>query len=152
MRIRQCLILVLSVVLATLMACDDEGDNFLDGSLVKNFNVKYKTIEAVLYPDGLAIEYVSSKDVAALRITINSTNAVLKKGKTYDLAKYGSVTRFNQYGELPDLKSGELTLTEFSEKEGALVAGDFNAIFKTDNEGSQTLRGAFRTKLIISPV
>ncbi len=145
-------IALLIFILWSLMAmsCDDKGDNFIDGSLVKNYNISYKDVQARLYSDSLSIEYVNKNKVAALRVTINTNRVKLAKGKTYDLAKYGSVTRYE--GELPKLESGEFTLDEFNEKDGALVEGSFHAKFVSDNEGSQTLRGEFSVELKIADI
>ena len=143
-------ILLLPIFLC-LLSCDDHGDNYLDGSLVKNYNISFKKVHAVLYDYGLAIEYRNGKDTAQLRITLKTSNIKLAKGKTYDLEKYGSVTGYEL--DLPDIEKGTLTLDAYSEKDGALVEGDFNAKFlPKEDEGSQTLRGAFKTKLEISDI
>ena len=136
------------------LSCDDQGDNYIDGSLVKNYNISFKNVEAVLVDSGLSIKYNNKKGVAALVVSIKtnsgetSNGIILAKGKTYILEKYGSVTGFEL--DLPEIEKGKLTLEEYAKKEGALVQGEFNAKFlPKEDEGSQTLRGAFKTKLKI---
>lgn len=133
------------------VSCDDQGDNYIDGSLVKNYNISYDSVRARLYAANLSVEYLS-KEVAALRITINSDGLILAAGKTYDLLEYGSVTRFDEFGSLPELQSGALTLDTFSETDGSKVAGDFHGVFVTDDGTTLNLRGAFSTILEIVPL
>ena len=150
--VKRMVLLLLVSVSSLLLSCDDEGDNFIDGSLVKNYNIEYKKVRVRLYSDSFTVEYLSDESVAALRITIDATEAVIKEGKTYDLAKYGTVTRYEDYGELPDLESGELTLETFSGKDGDTVSGNFHAKLVSDSESTQTLRGAFKTNLEVVPL
>ena len=129
------------------LSCDDEGDTFIDGSLVKNYNIEYKSLRVRLYPDQFSVEYISKEDVPALLISIDTTQVALKQGKTYDLAKYGAITRYDEFGALPEVESGELTLETFADKDGAEVSGTFHARLISKNESSQSLRGAFKSKL-----
>jgi hypothetical protein len=148
-RIQAFLLILLSL---TLSSCDDEGDNFIDGSLVKNYNIEYDNVRVRLFDNSFAVEYLSKKKVAALRISIDATEAKIAKGKTYDLERYGTVTRYEDYGELPELESGELTIDTFSGKDGDPVSGSFHARLVSDGESTQTLRGAFKSSLEVVPL
>ena len=146
--------LVLAVVLVSLVGCTDDEENYIDGSLVKNYNITYESVRARLYSSDLSVEYMSDTidGVAALRINLDTDGLILAAGKTYDLAMYGSATRYNDLGSLPELVSGELTITEFSETNGAPVAGNFHALFETDDGVSLNLRGAFAVDLEVVPL
>lgn len=140
--------------LILVTGCDDHGDNYIDGSLVKNYHITYDSVRALLYPNGLSVEYMSDtiEGVAALRITVYSEGLIMAAGKTYDLLEYGSVTRYGELGSLPTLQKGELTLDTFSETDGSKVAGDFNCTFVTDDGTTLNLRGAFSTTLdVVDP-
>ena len=139
------------VLFAAVSGCKDDEDNYIDGSLVKNYNISYDSVRARLYSSSLSVEYMSDS-VPALRITLHADDLILAAGKTYDLLEYGSVTRFDDLGSLPELQSGELTLTEFSETDGAPVAGNFHAVFVTDNGVTLNLRGAFAVDLEVVPL
>ena len=136
---------------AAVMGCDDRGDNYLDGSLVKNYNISFKSVRARLSSTQLAIEYVKD-DVAALRITLNIDEVTPKSGGTYDLAAHGSVTRYGDFGTLPGIESGELTFDAYSETDGKEISGDFHGKFVSDSGSTQSLKGAFKTKLEVTPL
>lgn len=129
--------------------CDDQGDNYIDGSLVKNYHISYESVRIRLYADDFAVEYLSDsiEGVAALRITLNTDGLIVAAGKTYDLLEYGSITRFSDLGSLPELQSGELTLESFSETDGSTAAGNFHAVFVTEDGTTLNLRGAFKAPL-----
>jgi hypothetical protein len=147
----RCLVLLLVAGL-TGLGCDDEGENYLKGSLVKNYHIKFNDVRVRLYDSGLSIEYTSNstEGVVALKVTINTTQAQLIKGKTYDLVEYGDITRDNGFGTLPRvLESGSLTLDEYNSKEGGEVVGSFEAKMETDTGSLQSIRGGFSAKLEI---
>ena len=146
-----CLVIVALAFFAAVSGCKDDEDNFIDGSLVKNYNISYDGVRARLYSSSLSVEYMTD-DNAALRVTLNADGLILDEGKTYDLLKYGSVTRFSNFGALPELQSGELTLTEFSTEDGAPAAGKFHAVFVTDEGVTLNLRGAFAVDLEVVPL
>ncbi len=152
--IRTYLFLIMLLFAVGQVGCDDKGDNYLEGSLVTNYHISYDAVRARLYSSGMSVEYMSDtvEGVAALRITINTADVVLAAGKTYDLVQYGSVTRFDELGSLPELQSGEVTLNSFSETEGSTVAGEFHAIFVTEEGVTMNLRGGFSAKLEVVPI
>lgn len=139
----------MAMVCAAGVSCDDQGDNYLDGSVVKNYNVKFNDVRVRLYDSGLAVEYTSSSTDGeiALGIEISSSVAQLAKGKTYDLMQYGNVYRDGGFGTLPDLESGELTLDEYNGKNGSEVVGSFQAKFLAPSGSLQNLRGGFAATL-----
>ena len=147
-------LLVALAFFTAVSGCKDDEDNYIDGSLVKNYNISYDGVRALLYSSSLSVEYMSDTvdGVAALRVTLNADGLILAAGKTYDLLEYGSVTRFSDLGSLPELQSGELTLTEFSEEDGSPVAGNFHAVFVTDDGVTLNLRGAFAVDLEVVPI
>jgi hypothetical protein len=131
------------------LSCDKDEDNFLDGSLVKNFHISYDSIQVQLTSDSLSVKYLSDEEVPSLQVSIDRNQAKIKAGGIYPLEEYGSVTRYIDYGELPELQSGELVLEEFKEKDGATISGTFHAVLSNPGESKQTLRGAFKTKLML---
>jgi hypothetical protein len=146
-----------SMALSTLLAvaaaasCDDEKDNYLDGSLTESYDLSFDSVRIRLYPSELSIEYVknsSQGEKVALRITLDSNEVPLAADTLYDLSTQGSITQGDGYGSpLPDLETGELTLDQYSGTDGSKVKGDFEATFLTDNNTTLTLRGGFSAKL-----
>jgi hypothetical protein len=134
---------------AASMSCDDTGDNYLKGSVVKNYHIKYNDVRVRLYEGELSVEYTSNATEGniALGVTINTNLVDLAKGKTYPLMEYGAVYRDNGFGTLPDLDSGDLTLNEYSGKDGGEVSGTFAAKFLTPTGSLQNLRGGFSSDL-----
>jgi hypothetical protein len=142
-------------VLATLMAltfgCEDDGDNYLKGSVTKSYDMGFDMTRVRLYESELSIEYVDERragEQVAARVTLEVTGDPLATGVAYDLAERGDVSRGQGYGSpLPALQSGEITLSDYSGEDGSRVAGRFNAVFATADGTTQTLRGGFSAEL-----
>ena len=142
------------VFCAAGLSCDDTGDNYLKGSVVKNYHIKYNDVRVRLYDGELSVEYTSNATEGniALGVTINTNQVELAKGKTYNLMKYGAVYRDLGFGNLPELQSGDLTLSEYSGKNGGEVSGSFAAKFVSPTGSLQNLRGGFSADLeVVDP-
>jgi hypothetical protein len=139
------------LVAAGALSCDQEKDNFLDGSLTDSYDLSFDSVRIRLYPSELSIEYVkdsSQGEKVALRITLDSNEVPLAAGTLYDLTTQGSISQGDGYGSpLPDLETGELTLDKYADADGSKVKGDFEATFLTDIGTTLTLRGGFSAKL-----
>jgi hypothetical protein len=136
---------------AGLASCDREDDNYLDGSLTESYDLGFDKVRVRLYPSELSIEYVnngSQGEQVALRVTVDTNDAALADDTIYDLSTQGSITQGDGYGSpLPELESGDLTLTSYSGADGSKAKGRFDARFLTDNGTTLTLRGGFSAKL-----
>ncbi len=141
-------IIILCVVFG---GCEDTGDNYLEGSMTKSFDMDFDSTRARLYESELSIEYVADSDEGekiAFRVTINSGEVVLESGTAYNMVTDGSVSRGQGYGSaLPELESGTLYLDSFSEEDGSNVSGTFNARFIASDQTIKTLRGGFSASL-----
>lgn len=144
---------LLLVVLAMTVSfsCDDEEDNYLAGSLTKSFDFNFDYVRARLYESELSIEYVDKQKNAeqvALRVTLKRDGTPLAAGETYDLLERGTVGRGAGYASaLPELESGSVELKEFGSETGSHISGEFKAVFLTDENTKQTLRGGFSAEL-----
>ena len=150
-------IAIASVLIAALTACDDKGDNYLDGSLADNYDMDFDSVRIRLYDSELAIEYVQetgSGDLVPLRLTINTNMVALEADTIYDLAEYGTVTRGQGFDSsyLPDLKEGTLTLDGYSGEAGSNVNGSFEATFSESDGATTTLWGGFSSSLEIPEI
>jgi len=138
---------------AALLSCDDQGANYLDGSLTESYDLDFDSVRIRLYPSELSIEYVakgSQGEQVALRVTLDSNEAALAAGTIYDLTNHGTITQGDGYGSpLPEIESGDLTLSKYAGTGGSKVKGKFDARFTTDNGTTLTLRGGFSGKLEI---
>jgi len=144
-------VVLVSALLAALTSCDEQGDNYLDGSLTDRYDLGFDSVRIRLYPSELSIEYVangSQGEQVALRVTLDSGAAPLAADTIYDLTVHGTITQGDGYGSpLPELESGNLTLGKYSGTDGSRVKGKFDARFLTDNGTMLTLRGGFSAKL-----
>lgn len=139
---------------ATLVSCQDETGNWLDGSLADSYDLRFTSVRARLYPSELSIEYVADAEdegeKVALRVTLNVVQAPPEVGVVYDLFADGNVGRGEGYGSgLPDLDSGTLELEEFVADPGNPCVGEFEAVFNTADDSQYTLRGGFEAELEI---
>ena len=136
---------------AALASCDRESANYLDGSLTESYDLGFDAVRVRLYTAELSIEYVakgSGGEQVALRVTVDTNDAQLAAGTVYDLTTQGSITQGDGTGSpLPDLDSGDLTLSSYSGADGSAVGGKFDARFITDVGTTLTLRGWFSAKL-----
>ena len=150
-RVARCSICCIAVLLAAAVGCDEQGDNYLDGSLTESYDLGFDSVRIRLYPSELSIEYVANKsqgEQIALRVTLDNNEAPLAAGTIYDLTVHGTITQGDGLGSpLPDLESGDLTLSKYAGTDGSKVKGKFDANFKTDNGTILTLRGGFSGKL-----
>ena len=149
---RRIFALVSAVLIAgCLLSCDEDKDNYIDGAVKDSFNISFKGVRARLFSSELSIEYFRNETEVALRITVD-VSAGLAAGKTYDLLTEGAITRDEVFGNLPELKSGTVTLDKFTEKGGSEISGSFDAIFVTDKGNEQGLFGGFLTELEVVPL
>ena len=136
---------------ALAQACGEGEDNYLKGSITDSYDMSFDETRARLYESELAIEYVKDSEgggKVALRIALGLAGGPPAKGRVYDLLTEGTITRGSGLGgELPELESGDLELLEYSAADDSAVQGDFEAVFVTEDNTRQTLRGAFSTKL-----
>ncbi len=150
---RACSIMAAMCCLLVFVGCDDRGDNYLEGSLTKAYDMEFDKVRVRLYEGSeFSIEYVkndSGGEKVPLRVTINITDVALAEGTTYDLAVHGTVGRGQGYssGYLPELESGDLTLEKYSPENGSAVKGDFDAIFLETDGSKMTLRGGFSSDI-----
>ena len=148
---KAALITILIALVALLTGCDDQGDNYLDGSMTKSFDMKFDTTRVRLYESELSVEYVADTDEGekiALRVTINSGEVVLESGTAYDMVTDGTVGRGQGYGSpLPEIESGTLYLDSYSGEDGSHVSGSFTAKFIASDQSIKTLRGGFSAPL-----
>ena len=144
-------VMIALVAIAVVASCDDEQDNYLDGSLTERYDLGFDSVRIRLYPSELSIEYVadgSQGEQVALRVTLDANEAPLAANTIYDLTTQGSISQGDGYGSpLPDIETGELTLDEYAGTDGSKVKGDFEATFVTDNGTTLSLRGGFSAKL-----
>jgi hypothetical protein len=150
------LLLAAVLAVAVVTACDDQGANYLDGSMTDRYGLGFDSVRIRLYPSELSIEYVadtSQGEKVALRIALDAAASPFATGVFYDLATQGSITQGEGYGSpLPDLESGELKFSAVSIQDGDRVKGKFDARFLTENSTTLTLRGGFSAKLeVIAP-
>ena len=133
-----------------LSGCGAEEENWLDGSATAAYPMDFERIRIRLYPSELAVEYLADtdelSDLVALRVTV--VNDGLSEGVSIDLAARGTMTRSEAWGApLPDLESGALELTTFTETDGSDIAGTFSALLESSDESQLTLRGGFAGSL-----
>jgi hypothetical protein len=144
------LALVGCLVLAAAIACDETGDNYLEGSLTDSYSLGFDSVRIRLYTSELSIEYIadsSQGEKVALRITLEGAESLVA-GTQYDLKTQGSITQGEGFGSpLPELQSGDLKFSKYSLEDGSSIKGKFNALFLTDNGQTLTLRGGFADKL-----
>ena len=145
-------IVTLSVAVCVWTAgCDDQGDNYLEGSIADSYDLDFDKTRARLFESELSIEYVDGGEqgeMVALRVTLSLRDGPLSEGVVYDLKAEGSVSRGQGMGsDLPDLESGEIELDEYSGKDGSKVKGTFKALFVTSDNTRKNLRGGFSAVL-----
>ena len=149
---RNVFIIIVAALFSVLLgSCEDEKNNYVDGSIQKNFKISFKGVRARYHyssgePTDLAIEYYQNEAEVALRITIHATGGVAS-GKKYTFPEQGKIGRDDTFGPLPESYTGSVTLDEFSGKDGGTVKGSFESKFVTDGGTEQTLYGAFSTKI-----
>ncbi len=139
------------LICALLGGCDDDGNNYLSGSMTKSFDMDFDTTRARLYESELAVEYVADSDQGekiAFRVTISASEVVLEPGTVYDLATDGTTSRGQGYGSpLPEIESGQFYLDAFSGEDRSPISGSFTARFLASDQTIKTLRGGFSTSL-----
>ncbi len=142
------LYIVLFAISVPSVGCEDDGDNYLKGSMTKTFDLGFDDTRVRLWSSELSIEYVSGSDSSApvaLGVAIRRRDAVLEAGGTYDLVTQGAFSRSGS--SLPELTSGELRLDRYQGTPDSTVSGTFDAVFLTQDGTRQTLRGAFSQDL-----
>ena len=143
------IILILAAVF--LIRCEDDGDNYIKGSLAENYDMSFDEARVRLYPSELSVEYVVDSEQGekvALRVTLRVSGSTLSPGETYDLVKQGTIGRGQGFGSpLPAMESGEIELEEYSSEQGSCVKGSFEALFIASDKSRQSLRGGFSADL-----
>ena len=144
-------LLVLLGCWATLLGCDPETGNWLDGSLSDSYDLRFDHVRARLYESELSVEYVvdaEEGEKVALRITLDVRQSMPEVGVTYDLFTDGDVGRGEGFGSsLPDLESGTVEFEEFVADPGNPISGSFEAVFVTVDDSKYSLRGGFESEL-----
>ena len=144
-------LLVLLGCWATLLGCDPQSGNWLDGSLTDSYDLRFDHVRARLYQSELSVEYVvdaEEGEKVALRVTLDVRDATPEVGVTYDLFADGDVGRGEGFGSsLPDLESGTVEFEEFVADPGNPISGTFEAVFITADESQYTLRGGFESEI-----
>ncbi len=142
---RLALVAIILLLTAGLLAgCSDAGGS-VSGSLGNYYELSFEKARARLYSSEFAIEYVAKDGQVPVRVSLNRPEGGLAPG-TYDLDKVGDITGQRGDTRIPRFISGTMELTQFSEKDGALVEGTFTAKFQTGRDES-TLDGDFSTTL-----
>ena len=128
------------------LSCSPEGD--LGGSMERFYDLSYAQVRARQYPTELAIEYVREDAQVPVRVTVRV--AQIKVGEPMDLKAVGSVSGRTRDTDLPDLRSGTLTLERYEPRDGAPLKGSFVADFLVGRDRA-SLTGRFDTTLEIVP-
>ncbi|MBN2529312.1 MAG: hypothetical protein JXR76_23190 [Deltaproteobacteria bacterium] len=140
-----------------LCGCDEDEDNYLEGSMTDSYDFGFDSVRAVLYPSSVSIDYMKSKDGQPLfpcKVTINTPPSEIKTGVDYKIdGEEASLVQGAGYGtlELPPISSGKIRLDEFAGKAGSTVSGSFEALFTGSKGNILNLRGGFNAKLIVPP-
>lgn len=136
---------------AALVGCDEQEDNYLKGSLVKAYKIKFDSTRVRLYTSELSIEYVtkgSQGELISLRVTVDAEDEGIQTGQGYDLMEQGAIQRGQGFGsELPEMLSGTLTFSDYIPQDGGTVSGEFQAVFLGTNGAQLSLRGGFGDSL-----
>lgn len=136
-----------SAIVTALLVTACAGDpSSLDGSVSDFYPLGFSEVRARLYSSELAIEYVSAAGEAVVRLTVRRDERDPTGPTTVDLAAVGDVTGSSNGAELPPFASGTLNLDSYRPREGALVAGTFEALLYAGTTVI-TLHGAFDARL-----
>ena len=139
-------------LLIFISACDETGDNYLEGSVTDGYNMSFDKVRVRLFPSALSIEYVKNSDAGEklpLKVTINHPEGELMAGHDYDVVTEGSISRGVGYDSspLPELISGTIHLGSFNSEDGSEVTGDFKAVYRATSGAQINLRGGFNADL-----
>ena len=138
---------LLLCMVCSVAACEEEGDNYLEGALTKSYDMKFGDTQVLLYTSDMAIEYLQG-DKMPLRVTVKLASDGLNTGVTYDLANAGTVSRGIGYpSELPELESGSLQFSKVALEDGSDIKGTFEAVFLGTDGSRMSLRGGFAAPL-----
>lgn len=145
------------IFFAALCGCDEDEDNYLEGSMTDSYDFGFDSVRAVLYPSSVSIDYMKSKDGQTLfpcKVTINTPPSEIKAGVDYPIdGLAASLVQGAGYGtlELPEISSGKIRLDAFSGQAGSTVSGSFEALFTGSKGNTLNLRGGFNAKLMVPP-
>jgi len=90
----------------------------------------------------------SQGELISLRVTVDVAGKTVQAGMSFDLEEEGSIQRGQGFGsELPELKSGTLTLLDYAPENASHVSGEFQAVFIGTNGAELSLRGGFAAPL-----
>ena len=145
---------MIRVVCLTLMlvshGCGDESETAeLSGSVSRVYGLSFDSTRALMTNDELAIQYIENGAVV-VQVVLNRRQAGSIVPGSYDLGTLGTVVGDRPDGPLPDFKSGSLTLTRFSDDDGAAIAGSFAATVETLTS-EYSVVGRFSTTLRLVP-
>ncbi len=125
--------------------------NYLDGSLVESYGMRFDETRARLYDSELSLEFVDNltqPDIVSLRVTVPNTPKLKPKTTLNLLKEHGDIARGEGYeSPLPELDSGSLRLVDYGSKPGDAVEGNFRAVFFTPERSRLVVRGGFSTTL-----
>ncbi|MDJ0764040.1 MAG: hypothetical protein QNJ97_13745 [Myxococcota bacterium] len=142
-----------AIVVLLSLSCEDDRENYLEGSITKSYDMSFDSTRVRLYESELSIEYIDDSangEMIPLRVSLRVADALPQTGGVYDLTVVGTVSRGPGYGsELPELETGELTLSAYEDAAGADVTGAFDAVFLSTEGNRKSLRGGFSAELEI---
>jgi len=142
------LIFILGYCCLLSLGCDDDKDNYLEGSLTDSYNMSFDNVKVGLFTDELSIEYLSGNK-KPLKLTVKISDQGLLTDTKYDLFDDVNLTRSPDYATspLPNIESVELTFSQISDQAGEQVSGKFKALFEGHGGNTLILRGGFSAKL-----
>ncbi len=144
---------VLLVIITLMQGCNQDSDNYLDGSITDSYDMGFDSVRIRSYPaTALSVEYIATGDHGEkipLRVTIDKDAVDIKTGVEYSFLKDATIARGAGYDSspLPDLDSGSVTLSEYSVESGSVTKGSFSAVFISSTGSKLNLRGDFSGNL-----
>ena len=137
-------------LLCTALGCgNDETTSDLSGSVSRVYSLSFDTTRSLMTEDELAIQYIDNGAVI-LQIVINRGRVGELEAGTYDLGMVGTVVGDRPEASLPDFVSGQVTLSTFSNSDGAAIEGSFAATVETSNN-EYSVVGQFANQLTLVP-
>jgi len=128
-----------------LGACADDPRS-LQGSVSEYYPLGFSDVRARLYDSELAIEYVQADGETVVRLTVRRAERDPTGPARIDLGAVGDITGSADGAELPAFGGGDLVLDSYRARDGALVAGRFDAIMVA-GAVTLTLSGTFEARL-----
>lgn len=136
---------ILALALASCLGCAEDGES-LQGSVSAYYPLGFLDVRARLYGSELAIEYVQADGEAVVRLTVRRAEHDPAGPGRIDLAAVGDITGSADGAELPAFGGGDLVLSDYRPRDGALVSGRFDAVMVA-GAVTLTLSGTFEARL-----